>query len=404
MEESLIQGGQLTRILFVYHVTSVGGGSYCLLNILKAIDRKVFEPFVLLPHRGPLCDEIEKLGIEIVYIPSLVLYPYNKSLFKWSSINTFRKIPECQKGFAEVVRRVAPKIVYMNTMMLFPYLRTAKECGCKTVVHVREHWPLDEHKRQLEWARRCIYNYADKMITINRYSASMFPEKEATIVYDWIDMEARRGGFTLKDLIGNDYSKQRVYLFTGGLQPIKGTKEVLETFTRYIQGEDRRLLVLGVDPVMEWSGFRGKIKRLLSRLGYKTYKEKVVNICRNDKRIVCVPSFYNMTDLIEEVAGNVSYFTIPHANLALAESIILGKPGVAAQTDESLEYSCEGNLALLYRLGNKKAFVGAWLSLDQGKIDLGEKLKKESRKVADMFNPVRNADVLNDVLKTIPQN
>lgn len=394
----------MTRILFVYHVTSVGGGSYCLLNILKVIDREVFEPMVLLPQKGPLCDEIEKLGIEIVYFPSLVLYPYNKSLYKWSTVSALRKIQNCQKGFAEVVKSVAPDIVYMNTMMLFPYLRTAKECGCMTVIHVREHWPLDEHKRQLEWARKCVYQYADKMIAINRYSASMFPEKEATIVYDWIDMEARRGGATLKDLLGEECEDKEVYLFTGGLQPIKGTIEVLNAFTQYIQGADRRLLVLGVDPVMDWNGVRGRIKKVLSQLGYKTYKEKVVNICSSDERIICVPSFYNMTDLIEEAAGNISYFTIPHANLALAESIILGKPAVAAKTDESLEYSCEGNLAILYRLGSKKDFVSAWLSLDHGKMEIGEKLRKDASKVADMFSPVRNADLLNDVLKTIPQN
>lgn len=391
----------MTRILFVYHVSSVGGGSYCLLSILKAIDRIVFEPMVLLPQKGPLCDEIEKLGIEIVYFPSLVLYPYNKSLFKWRTLSTLRKIQRCQKGFAEVVRRVSPDIVYMNTMMLFPYLKTTKECGCKTVIHVREHWPLDEHKRQLEWARKCVYQYADKMIAINRYSASMFPEKEATIVYDWIDMESRRGGPALKDLLGEESANKKVYLFTGGLQPIKGTIEVVETFTRHILGADKRLLVLGVDSAMDWNGVRGKVKKILSQLGYKTYKEKVVNICKRDDRIICVPSFYNMTDLLEEVTGNISYFTIPHANLALAESIILGKPAVAAQTDESLEYSCEGNLAILYKLGRKVDFVNAWLSLDQGKMDVTENLRKESVKVSDMFSPLRNAIVLNEALKTM---
>lgn len=391
----------MTRILFVYHVTSVGGGSYCLLSILKAIDRTFFEPMVLLPQKGPLCDEIEKLGIEIVYFHSLVLYPYNKSLFKWRTLSTLRKIQRCQKGFAEVVRRVSPDIVYMNTMMLFPYLKTTKECGCKTVIHVREHWPLNEHKRQLEWARKCVYQYADKMIAINRYSASMFPLKEATIVYDWIDMEARRGGPALKDLLGEESANKKVYLFTGGLQPIKGTIEVVETFTHHILGADKRLLVLGVDSAMDWNGVRGKVKKILSQLGYKTYKEKVVNICKRDDRIICVPSFYNMTDLLEEVTGNISYFTIPHANLALAESIILCKPAVAAETDESLEYSCEGDLAVLFKLGSKNDFVNAWISLDQTSKNLEKELKNNSQKVADKFSPTRNANVLNNALITM---
>ena len=389
----------MTRILFVYHVSSVGGGSYCLLNLLKAIDRVMFDPVVLLPANGPLCDEIGKLGIDIVYFPALTLYPYNKSLWSVKTFRTLMRVEHCQKGFADILRQVKPELVYFNTMMLFPYLQTAKEHGCKTVLHVREHWPLDEHKKQLNRARKLVYKYADKLIAINRYSASIFPKKEATIVYDWIDMEARRGGPNLMRLLGKVSSDVKVYLFTGGLQPIKGTIEVLDSFSHHINGDNKRLLVLGIDPVMEWNGFRGRVKKILSLLGYKTYKEKIVNICKNDKRIICVPSFYYITDLIEEVTGIVSYFNIPHANLALAESIILGKPVVAAQTDESLEYSCEGSLALLYKFGSKKDFVNAWLSLEQGDLGLDERLRKDSHKVADKFSPIKNSEVFNGAIK-----
>ena len=62
----------MRRILFVFHVSSVGGGSYCLYNLLKAIDRTVFEPVVLLPGYGSLCDEISKLDIRIEYIGPVI--------------------------------------------------------------------------------------------------------------------------------------------------------------------------------------------------------------------------------------------------------------------------------------------------------------------------------------------
>ena len=68
--------------------------------------------------------------------------------------------------------------------MIYKYLKPAKECGCKTVLHCREHWPLDEHLTQLQWARNAVYQYADELIAINHYSASIFSKKKATIVYD----------------------------------------------------------------------------------------------------------------------------------------------------------------------------------------------------------------------------
>ena len=391
----------MKRILFVYHVSEVGGGSYCLLNLLKAIDKKVFEPLILLPNKGPLCDEIENMGMHVVYFPELILYPYNKSLLRIDTIRFIHKIRQCKSNFAEILQQIRPEIVYFNTMMLFPYLQEAKEQGCKTVLHVREHWPLDEHKKQLERARRIVYTYADQLIAINRYSASIFPKKDALIVYDWIDMESRRGGPSLHDILNEDSAGKRVYLFTGGLQVIKGTIEVLKTFTTYIKGDNRRLLVLGVDPKMNWNGLRGEIKRILSYLGYKTYKERVVNLCRQDNRIVCVPATYLITGLMEQVDGYISFFTIPHANLALAESIIVGLPGIAGRSDESLEYSDEGELAILYDFASLASFKEAWLQLDKGEDNLREIIKQHSGAVAEKFSPARNAKMFNDALRAL---
>ena len=76
----------MRRILFVFHVSSVGGGSYCLYNLLKAIDRTVFEPVVLLPGYGSLCDEISKLDIRIEYMPGMSTYPYSTSLLSYRSV------------------------------------------------------------------------------------------------------------------------------------------------------------------------------------------------------------------------------------------------------------------------------------------------------------------------------
>ncbi len=38
----------MKRILYVHHVSSVGGASFCLLNIIKGLDRQKYAPSVLL--------------------------------------------------------------------------------------------------------------------------------------------------------------------------------------------------------------------------------------------------------------------------------------------------------------------------------------------------------------------
>lgn len=74
-------------------------------------------------------------------------------------------------------------------------------------------------------------------------------------------------------------------------------------------------------------------------LGYKVLSVKLQKMINRDNRIVCVPPTYAIKDIVEKSYCVLSYFTIPHANLALAESVILKTPIIAARTEESEEYS-----------------------------------------------------------------
>ena len=60
--------------------SAIGGGSYCLLNILREIDKSMIEPVVCLASDGPLRKEIESLKISVVFFRKMVDIPYNKNL------------------------------------------------------------------------------------------------------------------------------------------------------------------------------------------------------------------------------------------------------------------------------------------------------------------------------------
>lgn len=71
----------MKSILYLYHTSAVGGGSYCLLNILKTVDRALFKPIVLLKEDGPLVDEIKQLDIPVYFLNKMSTVPYNCSTF-----------------------------------------------------------------------------------------------------------------------------------------------------------------------------------------------------------------------------------------------------------------------------------------------------------------------------------
>ena len=386
----------------MHQVSSIGGGSYCLLNIIKAIDKELYVPVVALISEGPLADELRKLNVEVVIFHWMAAIPYNRGLLQRGSLRAYWNIKKSIPALKELLKEKHIDILYLNNMMLCRYLQPAKECGCKTVVHVREHWPLNEHKRQLEWARHCIYGYADKMIAINHYSASMFPKKEATIVYDWIDMENRYISMPMSDIFGEDLTDKKVFLYMGGMQRIKGAYEVIKVFSETVKDPNFRLLVMGFTKELSGKGKIGKIKMLLYRLGIPTYEYKVKMQIRKDNRISCMSGVYEIKDIVEQAYGMLSYFTIPHANLAMAESIILGTPVIAARTEEAEEYSLGGKLASLFEINNIRDFERNILNYIANDNELRGKLTMEEReKVAEMFSKERNIAVLNQSLSEL---
>lgn len=392
----------LRKILFMHQTSAIGGGSYCLLNIIKKIDRDLFEPIVVLLGEGPLSEELRKLDVRVEFFPQMSSIPYNHSFFRIKSLHTYFRVYRSLKPFKALLREINADVLYLNNMMIYPYLRCAKEQKMKTVIHVREHWSPKEHSLQLEWARRYIYSYADKVIAINKFSANIFPLRKVEIVYDWIDMQSRYKPISMKDLFEPNVENLKILLYVGGMQKIKGAYEVVKTFIEQIPNNNYRLLVIGFTKAWSDKGMVHEIKKILYKIGIPTYEYKVKMLVRKDSRIVCIPSSYEITDLIKQANCMVSFFTIPHANLSMAESIILGTPVIAARTEESEEYSLDGRLALLYKMNDITSFGKTLSSFLDNENELRSALSIENRElIKNMFSPKTNSAKLNNILKDL---
>ena len=391
------------KILFVHHVSVVGGASYCLLNIIKELDRKKFQPVVLLKDDGPLVEELKKLNVKVLFCPSLTIYPYNKSLYRIRILLSISQLYLTISDFEQVVRSCLPDIVYFNNTFLFPYLKNTQKLGIKSVIHIREHWPSSQHQKQFRYIQQEILCRADRIIAINEYSARMISPylTKTTIVYDWIDFSERYEYRPFNEIFGEDVTQKKVYLYTGGMQGIKGAYEVVKTFSDKIKGNDSRLLILGIEKNISLKGWKGKAKFILNKLGIPSYEYKVKSIIQNDSRIVCIPSTYYIRHIFEQAYCMLSYFTMPHANLAMAEAICLQLPCVAAETEESLEYSLNGELANLFPMNNMTDFADKILELDENYTEIKSKLAESSEFIVEKFNRERNSNVLCSVLDTL---
>ena len=389
----------MKTILFVHHVSAIGGASYCLLSILKALDRHKFKPVVLLKQEGPLVDELRKLDIDVMFFPQMAVLPYNRSLWRLKTILAYYKIKRSVTEFEKLLYNLkGVEAVYLNTSVMAPYREVAKKCGKKTIIHIREHWPLDEHTKQLSWIQSAISKFADEVIAINGYSASMIPDKEATIVYDWIDFTDRYEPYPFDKIFNEETSKLKVFVYTGGIQKIKGAYEVLSTFVHHQTSPENRLLVVGVNPKINANSFRQKLKILLAKIGIKSYEVKIKELINSDYRIKCIPPTYALKDILQQAYCNLSFFTMPHANLALAENLVLGTPSVAALTPESLEYSEDGTLSCLCKINDIADYKNKLKELELTYPKLKASIMNENNKIADKFSVTENASKIDNLL------
>ena len=387
------------NILYIFHVSVYGGGSLCLLNIVKELDKEKFKPIVLLKIWGPLCDDLLKAGADVLIEPSINTVPYNRPLFAISSISQIFGVFRSMKKIEKWIKTTNADIVHLNTMMMHPYAIPAKKMKCKVIVHIREHWPEKENIFQFKIAKKIIDKYSDIVIAINKTSCGMINLPNKTeIVYDWIDFDNRDKFIGFNTIFGNDFKKLKVFLFLGGIQKTKGSLEVVSFFNKVIKDNDARLLVVGCDMTNNVpKGVKGYLKILLSYLKYTSYSDKIKKIIKIDKRIFCYTSTNQVKSFFEQAYCTVVYPTIPHAIIPIAESIYLGKPILSAQTPEALEYSNNGKGAKLFRMNDKDEFKKGLIYMLNNEKLINSHAEDNSEFIKDLFSKEKNSFKLNQL-------
>ena len=388
-----------TNILYIFHVSTIGGGSFCLLNIIKKLDRDKFNPIVMLRTDGPLSTELKRLKVEVIFESTLSTVPYNKNIFSIGSIIQIYYIILSIKRVIYWTKYTNADIVYLNTMMMYPYIIPLHKMRKKVIIHIRERWIKNKYIVQYNIAKIIINKYANKSIAINESCKEIVQESSNShVIYDWIDFEDRSASFNLSAFLGNDFRSLKIFLFLGGIHNIKGSLEVFEVFSTEINDKKARLLVVGFEETPKsTTGLKRIKKSILCFFNYLSYLDKAKLVAQHDDRIVFIPPTYHVKSLIEQSFCVVSFFTMPHANLSLAESIWLGKPSIAADTPEAREYSNNGQAALLFQMNSKEDFKNKILYALDNEESIKQNALRSSPVIKNIFDPKINSSLLNSI-------
>lgn len=140
------------KILYVHHDGSFSGAPKSMSYIIKELDKKKFNAFLLNIAEGPVNDFFKELPCELIlpkkgirpfhgsYVIERILYHY---LYGW-----FFLLPSIVLAYRHI-KRIKPDLIHLNSTCLFAVAIAAYLLKIKTICHVREPirkgwagWPL----------------------------------------------------------------------------------------------------------------------------------------------------------------------------------------------------------------------------------------------------------------------
>lgn len=314
------------RILFVSHSSDLFGAEQSLLDIMKGLDRRLFDPSLLCPRKGPLEEKARDLGIRTY----LITYKYwlMRRKFSWryllylpiNFIGIFR--------IKRLIDRLGIDLVYTNTCTVISGALAGKLCGKKHVWHIHESIGNKELYFNL-WGThknvfRAIYSLSDRIIVNSNSVRSQFPEEcrdRISVVYNGFDAAAYSINSREREELRAKYGikdKEKAVSVIGSISERKGQKNLVGAMPLILSRcPSVKLIIAGVstDPK-------------------KRYEDELRGII-DSNRLHDAVKFVGFVDNISEIYKITDCLVVPSNDepfgRVVVEAMLFGIPVIAAR-------------------------------------------------------------------------
>lgn len=157
------------------------GSDIALLNILKKINKKKYNTFVILPYDGVLVSKLKELDINVFITNLAVIRRKNLNIkglinYSFDFINSYRYLKE-------FIKNNSIDLFYTNTSTIFVGAIASRKCEIKNVWQVRE---IITKRSENYIISKIINRYADIVISNSKSTASSLnvDSNKIKIIYD----------------------------------------------------------------------------------------------------------------------------------------------------------------------------------------------------------------------------
>ncbi len=293
-----------TKILYLNHVSKMGGAEENLFSLIKSLDRKKYTPILICQEDGELPQRLKKISVEARY---LKMRGWRKGKYFLLNLVTIIKL-------LIFIKRNNIRLVYINPYRLSPYgTLAARLAGIPAILAIHEF--IDQSK-----VKRFLLNKADKIIVVSDNLKEPLGDckDRITRIYNGVD-------FSIFDrsIKGDDIRKEfnivnGTYLvgMIGHLTPWKGHQDFLAAAAKVLKdGPPVKFLIVG-DAVFNQQLSIEELKEISRQ--YAIDKQVLFAGARRD-----VPQIIASLDILVLPSWQESFSRV------ILEAMAMGKPVIA---------------------------------------------------------------------------
>jgi len=369
------------RILFIDHSSYAAGAAMSLRYLAAGLIARGHDVHVALVWPSP---ELEAFytdaGLKLHSLLAFPTIPHTTAgWIKFASprsvlalLKLARRYPAAAERLRALVGRIAPDSVHLNSVTLLPAALSLKSSPAKVVWHIRESPPFDGRGWRTKAIAKTMKSAAAETIFISHDDQSMWTQgRVGTVVYCCTPTPAggppRESG-TLRTELGLSPS-ERVILFVGGFQEIKGFQVLCRAFATVSQAvPEARLVIIGANVPPPASRLSAVARRYGPYIGVRSYHDRcqrLLDASIPPSRRVIRPLVPNVADYLDLCEFLVFPSVRPHFARPVIEAALAGKPAIASNFGGIREVVSEGDGAVLVPPGDAEALAGAMVAMLQ---------------------------------------
>lgn len=363
------------RILYVDHSGGQGGAPLSLRYLLEALDRGRYEPVVACIHPVPeLMDAYRAAGVETLHAPGISIFPHTTG--GWDPLTTprgavraaraVREFRSSARATADLVRRVRPDLVHLNSLVLAPSAAGARAAGARVVWHVRESVHPGHAGVRRRWLGRALRRWAHEAIFLSeddrrRLTGGGF----GVVIPNFVDhgrFDRGLDGSAVRAELGIPADAPLV-LYLGGVSTLKGGHVLLSALPRARRAvPGLYALVAGADRAWSPSLAARAARAVLPLLGTGTERQRFLRAYREGRMegwVRLLPFRADPERLMAAADLVVFPSTRPHFARPVIEAGAMARPVVASRLGGMAELVDDGRTGLLVPPGDADALGDA---------------------------------------------